>query len=344
MKNKFFNLVIIFLVTTTSLTWGQVTFQNFIRQIQTPSDGSAGATWDMQVAASGTAPSPLDINPSGARFELHTVKSSPITSYLLDTKYVSTYIPVADVQIITEDPYLTIPRTRADRPFTVEITMNGLLNGATDPEPSKKVSLLHHVQSYGAAGTGSGLDRSLATLSSQSFLTSNGKHTFIYAVNTVPGADRAKIRGEERFSIYSLADFQAPASQLDSLYVQIWPVATGTITGITNGQVVGFQTPTLTMTVNDIYPDAQIYLHAYQGAQNLGTEGVVLPGSAAVINEATPQNRVLTIDNWDSILTTNGAWTIELLTATPFGIDRLAWVSFTVDRTITIRGSVTTAE
>jgi hypothetical protein len=344
MKNKFFNTVIISLLTTTSLTWGQVTFQNFIRQIQTPSDGSQGATWDMQVPASGTAPSPLDINPGGARFELHTVKSSPLTSYLLDTKYVSTYIPVADVQIITEDPYITIPRTRADRPFTVEVTMVGLLNGASDPEPSKKVSLLHHVQSYGVAGTGNGLDRNQATLSSQAYVTSNGKHTFVYAVNTVPGADRAKIRGEERFSIFSLPDYQAPASQLSSRYVQIWPVADGTISGISSGEVIGFKTPTLTVAVNDIYPDAQIYVHAYQGQQNLGTEGVVLPGSALVINEAEPQNRVLTIEKWDTILTANGVWTIELLTSTPFGIDRLDWVTFNVDRTISVRTSSTGAE
>jgi hypothetical protein len=342
-KNKL-ALVMIWLGILAMPGVGQEGFQSFIRQVQLPFDGSQGAIWNMPVAGEGQEPSPLEINPGGARFELHTVRSEPFEGFLLDTKYVSTYIPVAEVQIRTEDPYETIPRTRADRPFNVEVTINGLLSGAEDPVPSKKVKLLHHVQSYGADGDGTAVDRTQASLIGQGFVESNGTHTLTYLVNSVPGANRAKVRGEERFSVYSLADYQAPESHLDSLFVQIWPVADGTISGISDGEVIGFKTPTLTMSVNDIYPDAQIYVQAYQGEQALGTEGVVLPGSALVINESVPQNRVLAIENWDSILTANGTWTVELLISTPFGIDRLDWITFTVDRTITVRGSVTTSE
>jgi hypothetical protein len=35
---------------------------------------------------------------------------------------------------------------------------------------------------------------------------------------------------------------------------------------------------------------------------------------------------------------------MELLTVTPFGVDRLDYVSFTLDRTIQFNGSVTTQE
>lgn len=343
MKINKYTIALTWLCATALQSTAQDEFQNFIRQVQLPFDGSQGAVWNMPVPEEGSEPSPLEINPGGARFELHTVRSDPFEGFLLDTKYVSTYIPVAEVQIRTEDPYETIPRTRADRPFNVEITINGLRNGAEDPEPSKKVKLLHHVQSYGV-GDGSDIDRTQAILLGQGFIESNGTHTLTYLVNSVPGADRSKVRGEERFSVYSLEDYQAPESHLDSLFVQIWPVADGTLSGITSGEKIGFNTPTLTMAVNDIYPDAQIYAQAYQGEQVLGTEGVVLPGSALVINEPVPQNRLLTIENWDSILTANGTWTIELLTSTPFGIDRLDYVTFTVDRTIKIRGSVTTAE
>lgn len=314
------------------------TYTNFIRQIQLPS----GVQFDVSVTPTGEQLSALEINPGGANFELWTVRSSPLTSFLLDTKYVGTYVPISTVVIRSEDPYTTIPRTRADRPFYVDYTVSGLLSGATDPVASKSVTLLRHVQSYGAGGTGIGLDRTQATLLSQASLTANGAQTLTYAVNSIPGADRSKVRGEERFSIFSVADYQAPASQLASQYIQVWPVADGTIAGITNGQLVRFQLPNLTLTINDIYPDARVYAQAYAGAAQLGVTGAILPGSALIINDTVPQSRVLTLNKYDSVFTQDGQWTIELLTSTPFGIDRLAFITFTLNRTIKVNGTVTT--
>lgn len=318
-------------------------YQNFVRQVQLPADGGEGTVWNVPVAQTGEQLSPLEINPGGARFELHTVNSDPFIGYLLDTKYVSAYTPVAEVQIRTEDPYETVPRTRADRPFNVEITINGLRNGVDDPDASKRVKVLHHVQSYGQ-GDGSGVNRDMATLLGQGYIETNGTQVLQYLVNSVPGADRAKVRGEERFSVFSLADYQAPESHLDSLFVQIWPVADGTISGLADGELVRFKAPSLTLSINDIYPDSQIYAQIYRGAESLGTEGTVIPGSALVINESVPQNRILTLQNWDDVITGDGVWTMELLTSTPFGIDRLDHVTFNVDRTITVNGSVTTIE
>jgi hypothetical protein len=322
----------------------QAGYQNFVRQVQLPSDGSAGVVWNVPVEAAGEQLSPLEINPGGARFELHTVSSDPFIGYLLDTKYVGAYIPVAEIQIRTEDPYETVPRTRADRPFNVEITMNGLLAGADDPDPSKMVKVLHHVQSYGVGGDIAGIDRDQAILLGQGFIDTNGTRTMSYLVNSVPGADRAKIRGEERFSAFSLADYQAPESHLDSVYVQIWPVADGSIAGISEGDLICFRAPALTISLNDLYPDSQTYTQVYKGNQSLGTEGAVIPGSALIINQPIPQNRILSLEDWDRVIDSDGVWTLEILTTTPFGVDRLAHVTFTVDRTITVNGSVTTIE
>ncbi|MFK7852368.1 MAG: hypothetical protein AB8D78_15440 [Akkermansiaceae bacterium] len=324
-------------------------YQNFVRQVQLPSDGSPGVVWNVPVDQAGERLSPLEINPGGARFELHTVNSNPFIGYLLDTKYVSAYTPVAEVQIRTEDPYETVPRTRADRPFNVEITIHGLRNGADDPEASKQVKLLHHVESYGTGNQGNGNgngngNSSNAILLGQGLIDTNGERTLQYLVNSIPGADRAKIRGEETFSVYSLEDYQAPESHLDSAFVQIWPVADGTISGIADGEHVDFKTPTLTIAANDLYPDSQVYAQIYRGGESLGTEGTVISGSGLVIKEPIPQDRLITLEDWDDVIDTNGTWTIELLTKTPFGIDRLDWVSFTVDRTITVNGTVTTIE
>ena len=315
-------------------------FANFIRQKQQPSD----VVWDMPVAATGEQLSALAINPGGAQFELWSLNTVTAKDYLLDTRYVGAYVPVADIVLRTEDPYDVIPRTRADRPFFVDMIVNGLLSGATDPEASKKIKFLRHVQSYGAGGTGFGIDRTQAALLSQSFVETNGTTTVSYAINSVPGADRAKVRGEERFSAFSLADYQAPESQLGSQFIQIWPVADGAIAGITANQLIRFRMPALTITLNDLYPNSHTYAQVYQGAPQLGRVGAIIPGSSLIVNDAVPQSRVLTISEYDGVLGDDGQWTMELVTSTPFGLDRLAYVTFSLDRTLQMNGTVTTVD
>jgi hypothetical protein len=323
--------------------WGQGAspYTNFIRQVQLPT----GVQWDAAVAASGERSSSLPVDVGGARFELWTVKSSPLTSYLLDTRFVNAYIPSATVSIRSEDPYTLIPRTRADRPFFVDITVSGLLSGGGDPAASKSVKLLRHVQSYGVGGVGENLDRSQATLLSQSFLTENLKEkTLSYEINSVPSADRTKACGEERFSIYSLGDANFPESQITSRYIQIWPVADGSIAGISNDEKIRFKMPKLTFNLNDLYPESTTYAQVYPGEQKLGTQGVTLKGSSLILSESVATSRVLVLDNYDSVFTGDGRWTMELLTVTPFGVDRLAWVTFEIDRTIELNGTFTTME
>ena len=322
-----------------------ISYTNYIRQWQMPSDVS----WDASstVASAGSQLSALAINPGGARFDLWTIKSSSLTglsSYLLDSSYVGTYVPVATVVVRSEDTTSPTTRTRADRPFYVDVTISGLLAGASDPEPSKSVKFLRHVQSYGVAGTGVGIDRTQATLLTQSSITTNGVQNLTYLVNSIPGANRAKVRGEERYSVFSLADYQAPESQLASQYIQVWPVADGAISGIAQNQMIRFSLPAVTLTLNDLYPNSTTYAQVYKGNPVLGTTGKIVPGSALVISDSIPQSRVLSLTNYDSIFDSDGRWTLELLTSTPFGIDRLSYLSFDLDRTIEMNGSFTTIE
>lgn len=343
MKTKIFAILAL-LHASLGSAFGQAgaIYTNFVRQVQLPS----GVLWDATVPPTGEQLSSLAINPGGARFELWTIKSDPLTVYLLDTRYVGTYVPMAEVNIRTEDPYTYtgIPRTRADRPYIVDVTTTGLLSGDKVPVSSKSVKLLRHVQSYGIGGTGEGIDRNQATLLHQVSLVNNAVHRLSYAVNSIPGADRTKVWGEERFSVFSLQDYQAPESQLASKFVQIWPVADGSIAGMTQNQLIKFRLPPLTITLNDLYPDSRSYAQVYKGDPVLGTTGSVVPGSALVVYHSIPQNRVLDIKDWDDVVTSDGRWTLEVMTATPFGTDRLAYVSFDVDRTITLNGTFTTIE
>lgn len=340
MKPTLFRVIPLLLAGATPASSQTPAYVNFIRQIQFPS----GVQWDATVAAEGEQLSSLAIDPGGARFELWTVKSSPLTSCLLDSCYVGTYVPVANLLVRSEDPYPLNPRTRADRPIWVDISVTGLLAGASDPVSSKAVKLLHHVQSYGEGGTGENINRSLATLLSQALVTQNGTMTLTYCLTSIPGSDRAKVRGEERLSVFSLEDYQAPASQLVSKFIQVWPVADGAISGVSQGQKVRFSMPQVTLTLNDLYPSSTTYVQVYKGDPQLGTSGTKVPGSSLIINDCVPQSRVLTLQDYDAVFDTDGRWTMELLTATPFGIDRLACVSFDLNRTLEVNGMFTDIE
>lgn len=326
------------LPTSGVLAGGDYTF--FIRQVQLPDE----LEWDISVAQQGSQPSPLPVNPNGARFELHALKSSPLTGYLLDTTYVNSYIPVAEVVITSEDPYSVIPRTRADRPFWVTFTVSGLTFEPEAPDAAKSVKLLRHVQAYPGKGVGDDIDRSLATLHAQGSLSENGPHTLEFALTSIPGANRLKVRGEERFSVFSLEDFGAPEAQLSSKFIQIWPVATSVISGLNPGDKIEGVLPEVTVELEDLYPSSWTYAQVYPGPPQLGTEGKLVPGASVIIDGSIPRDEVITVKKWDHVIREDGQWTLEVITSTPFGLDRLGYLSFEVERTISVRGNVTSVD
>lgn len=345
--------------TTTALllcgshAWSQTgTYTNFIRQVQYPGPVERDTSCD----TAGQRPSELAIDPGGARFELHTVTTiggSPVGT-LLDSCYVGASIPISTTMIRTEDPTGAVPRTRADRPFWVDLSVSEILNGPTDSPASKRVTLLRHVQPYGSGGNGSNINRAAASLQDQRTIENTiPAETLAYTLTSIPGANRSKVRGEERFSVFTVEDrqvspggivYKVDATQIAAQTVQIWPVADGSITGISANQVIRFSLPTLTLALNDLYPSSTTYAQVYKGDAQLGMIGTVVPGSGIVVPEPAPKNEVLSLTNYDSVFDSDGRWTMELLTVTPFGIDRLAYVTFELDRTIEMNASFTTIE
>ncbi|MEN9974641.1 MAG: hypothetical protein RLZZ282_647, partial [Verrucomicrobiota bacterium] len=163
--------------------WSQiVTYTNFIRQVQYPSK----VVWDASVASNGEQFSNLAIDTGGANFELWTVTSPAVASYLLSSTYVTSYMLKGTITITSEDNTSDIPRTRADRPFYVSVAVSGLRTGELDPLPSKSVKFLRHVQSYGENGTGVGIDQSQALLITQSSISTNSTEPYTFLINAVP--------------------------------------------------------------------------------------------------------------------------------------------------------------
>jgi hypothetical protein len=304
----------------------------FIRQEQLQEH----LTFDVSVAQEGGSLSPLAPGVAGSKFELWAVRGSSFAAYLLDATVFSPYLPKAFVTIRSEDPYSLLPRTRADRPFYVEVAVDGIVNMPEVPGGLKGVKFFHHAQSYGADGTGAQVDRDQATLVSESTISTNGEQTLTFAVSDIPAAGHGKARGEERFSLVSLADYRMPEPlTLSTRSIQIWPVAGGSISGIAPGQTVGSAVPEVTIQLNDLYPSSTTFAQVYPGNPQSGVTGTILPGSTITVDDSVPANRSLLLGNYGSVFDSDGLWTLEILTLTPFGTDRIAHVSFQVEGVVT---------
>jgi hypothetical protein len=261
---------------------------NFIRQHQQESK----IVWDMPVPEVGQGPSALTLESGGALFQLWSIASSPPRDYLLDQKLVGAYLPKAEMRIVTLDPDGLVPRTRVDQPFRVEIHLSDLLTGMDLPQAASSVLLERHLAHYSREQTV--VDPVLAissTPQSSGFLTANGQHVLAFPVSGLSAPDPTKAAGEEHFVIHALADENMPQTQITSAMVQVWPVASGEIKGITHGDRYRFQLPQVELLLHDLYPRSDTYLLLFEGTQISGTNGKII--KAFPMDRESSQSHVL---------------------------------------------------
>jgi len=338
MKASSLTLLLAASLPATAETWG-----NYIRQTQLDS----GIIWDMPLATiEGRSSSPLPLEESGALFQLWTLRGSDLQDFILDQKLVGTYLPDAAIRITTSDPYPLAHRTRADQPFTVEVDMNGLLSDPDAPEAAKMAIFEHHLATPDSlSGEITPPDLTAAGTPHQSTVfTENGTFVYEFAATNLAADDPTKARGEEHFVVHALADGSLPQSQLASGHVEVWPVASGAIRGLEEGQEIRFRTPAIELHLDDLYPSSTTYLQIYQGAPALGTVGTAVEGSVLVLDQDSSEDRVIRLSRWLDDISDSGTYTIELIHMTPFGNERLAWRSFQVERSLRINAQIATAE
>lgn len=321
-------------------------YENFIWQIQRPS----GLEWSMPVPHAGSKPAELPIEEGGATFELWTIKGPPLVSnavsYHLNTAYVGVYAPVAKVEIFAPDQSSTgVPRTRADIPFSVHFTISGLRSGEGDPPASKSVNLTHHVQSYGPAGNGQQVDPSQATLLKQWQISRNEVEKLDDIYSSLPGADFTLLRGEERFSVFSLKDGGNPAQQLATGTIQVWPVEAGAITGVTKGQIVRGKIPAMNFRIDRLFPGSKTFVQYYKGNMTAAPTRVETTLPIGIPNTGDhPLDRDMPWTSWDGYIDEDGPWSVELWTDGVFGAERVAGLDFTVNRSLRVNGGLATME
>lgn len=321
-------------------------YVNWVRQTQV----DTGVEWDVTVSPSGQSLSPEGVGVDGSFFQLWSIHNVTATEYMLDEQYVSSYLPTAKISIQTGDPYASVRRTRVDQPFQITIEVSGLDDGSSGlapediPEAAKKVALEHITRNYDP-DTHELLSENASTVVHETLIDENGNTVNYYTITNLVGADLTQVEGEEVFTVTALEDFGTTASTLDSKRVQIWPIATGTVSGIDSA--IRYTTiPTIYVDLHDLYPASQTYVRAYLGAP--ATEPnhpFLLPASYINISDSIPQDREMALSDLDNVFKKEGPYTLELIHETPFGYDILHQIyPMNVDRTIELKVNMYSSE
>lgn len=293
----------------------------------------------------------LPMTGGGASFELYAYGSAwDENLYFLDRKVVGHYLPSASIQIQTQDWYhewfdvSQPPRTRADKPYTLAISVSGLTTDPTAPLAAQQVLYTHLGQNYQQDYVP--VDNPEYILASYYMGNQSPDFTPVYTLLTPMAPTKAM--GIETFTISSLTDETVTESSiLANEMLVVWPVSDASIGGIQDGQVIRDTLPNIVANYHDLYPLSWTYMQIYEGEESLGTVGQIFGGSIRFHNTIVPQNEIVGIENWEDMIPSDGTYTIEVLTITPFddwATERLAHLTFSVNRKVTVNGQVITSE
>jgi len=278
---------------------------------------------------------------------LGTPEESQYLPLLLAEKTVGTYIPQATLVLSSADPHYP-PRTRADQPYQASFQVAKLPPpgmelpaGAPRTVSIEQSYKLYHPTLYLPATNGSGQGRYSTGLE----LSSNGIFTIPGIYQKLPGYQPTRATGEETFKAFVKTGSSGAQTAIGSATIQIWPVSKAAIQGIpADARFTSIPTG-IQAELTNLYPDSITYARIYSGEPRLGADGSTIGSSVISHNTYSPQNAVVPVTGLEDYVTTDGKYTIEVVTITPFynrQPERLAYTSFTVDRTIEVNSMMST--
>jgi|688.fasta_scaffold56215_5 hypothetical protein len=323
-----------------------------------------GQIYDTPITGAGGAfTSSLPVGESGSLFELFargTAWDSKI--YLLDTKVIGAYNPQALISIDSEDDYSRgdlasgtfVRRTRADRPFTVNIQVQGLVPGGANM--AERYVYLCVQGKNNTPGTYSSLGQTEFKIEESNL--ENGTYSLGPIYHQLPSPSISLGNGEQTFTVVRYASYDVPDTIIAQPKIEVWPVASAAVSTIEPGQVFIDRIPAFVVELNHLYPDSKTYVQIYKGTQVLGTIGKLVTGTElkfgayynpeqAQIVTNVPQSLTISVDDLSNYASQDGIYTLEVITHTPFfgrAAERLYHVTFEVDRVITSRGRMSTLE
>lgn len=352
LKHVFLNVFATGLMAQTPEAW--------VRQ----TDLATGQIYDTPIVGTGGSyTAPVRVNETGSLYELFARGTAWDTNvYLLDTKLIGTYNPVVSVTIDTEDDYVRgdptgttfVKRTRADRPYTMNIHVEGLVDASTSTA-ERTVYLAVNGRNFDAT-TYSGLNQPQYLLDDSNL--ENGDYVFGPLYHQLNSPTVSSGNGEQSFTIVRYASYLVPDTILMQPKIEIWPVPVATAANVSPGQVFIDRIPSIVVSFQHLYPDSRTYVQLYKGGQVLGTVGTLVNGTERrfgrhynpeQVEEPTnvPQSFSISIDDLSNYTPDDGHYTLEVITHTPFfnrAPERLFHVTFEVDRVITSRGQISTRE
>ncbi|MEP2775973.1 MAG: hypothetical protein ABJQ29_14035 [Luteolibacter sp.] len=319
--------------TTTTTTTTAGNYYNFIRQQQQQTN----VVWDMPVTENGTSAAALLTQEGGALFQLWTIASNTAKDYLLDQKLVGAYLPKGTITIDTLDSYNGVPRIRVDQPFRVTFKISNLESSANAPAAAKRVLAEHHLAPNPDGSLNITAAQAISgTPFSSGYIEKNGNTHVNYAASSIQAANPLKSRGEEHFVLHILGDGLFSQTQLATAFVQVWPMASGAISGVEDGSTVRGKPPTITVKLDDLYPRSDTYLRIHNVETESDSDGTVIPGSRLVLDQELPQSRILEVDDYADLFEADGPYRIDLLHTTPYGTERLDSTTFTISRSMRV--------
>jgi hypothetical protein len=327
----------------------------------------AGLIYDIPLDATQTS-NPftafIEVGDEGSLFQLYATGTAWDTNiYMLDSKLVYTYSPGVAFNVTTEDSTYVrgdtaskngVYRTRADRPFSMKITVTGLKEDGEE-QAERYVYFSTSGVNYDLTSY-SGLNQPSYLIQESNL--DNGVRNIGPVYHELSSTSASLGCGAQTYKIVRYASDGVPATILAAPTVEVWPVATATVDNLVEGQLYIDRLPTLIVNLNHLYPDSRTYVQIYSGPAVLGKVGTIVTGTELrygrfynpdLTQEPTnvAQTRKLSITDLSNYAYLDGTYTLEVITETPFfgrTAERLAHITFDVDRIITSRGKISSNE
>lgn len=299
-----------------------------------------GSVYYSNVDREGNAPSQAPVPEGGSEFTLwaYSRTDEGTTEHFVDSALVGAYLPKGRLWITTPDPYSGgIPRTRIDQGFTLNFEVADLDTSAGAPEAAKKLLLDHDLAVSSGAVPADGIVGDSFDFE-QRYLDRNGVGSIRFPGSNIPGSDPFSDSGMEYFNLYALPDGTVAELLLSEAQVQIWPMSSAEFGGLESSSPYKI-VPEISVNLVNLYPESETWVQVYRGPESIGTNGIRLSETKAIVNDVKPDNKVLSFKKLNEVMNDNGEWTLEVLTETPFGIERISYRTIVVDRDLELRGS-----
>ena len=284
--------------------------------------------------------------------------------------------PTGSMSLTSDDstyhnsPYypLTLPkqfRTRQDHPFAIQLSNLQNITPSSSNLHERELALViirrgrqaEPPYDYlpGQAGSTGGEEQSFG-ITGNTLVLSNA---ITWSSGMACGEYEIALYRHEIPATFFNPPLSAPvaAARLAEATVRVWPSASATLSGITQGQVFTDRLPTIEVQLQNLYPDSRTFLRAYpQGSapnENHIIKALEFRCGPFYAEEAgsggdfeQPQPRSGNYDHLSNHTNTDGTWVLEIVTQTPFNRaegEVLLQRTFSLQR-IKTRGQISTAE